>query len=158
MAKLVVFSLFGILGFHFISSIYSWYDQIFWLDIPMHLIGGMWVALLFIYLFEKNMHDLRRVHFLKALVLCLGFVALIGILWEFYEYLADVYIFKIHPLFEVTNPKNYPDTLTDIVNDLVGGFLSLSLVYALRRRESTQIQNSVNIAPVDKWGQQAPIK
>ena len=91
------------------------------------------MALLFVYLFEKNFLKLKDVHFLKALVLCLGFVALLGIFWEFYEYLADVYVYKVHSLFLVTNPKNYPDTLSDIVNDLIGGTLALSLVYISRK-------------------------
>ncbi len=133
MTKLIPLSLFGILFLHFLNSTYHWYDQIWWLDIPMHLIGGMWLALLFVYLFEKNFLKLKDVHFLKALVLCLGFVALLGIFWEFYEYLADVYVYKVHSLFLVTNPKNYPDTLSDIVNDLIGGTLALSLVYISRK-------------------------
>lgn len=145
MAKLVASSLFSILAVHFVSSTYYWYDKFPWLDIPMHLAGGMWVALLFAYLFEKNLFSLKQIHFLKALVLCLSFVALIGILWEFYEYLADVYIFKIHPLSLVTDPENYPDTLADIVNDLIGGFLSLSLIYISRKFFKGKTQNqSIN--------------
>ena len=146
MAKLTLFSLIGILSFHFLSSFYHWYDAVLWLDIPMHLIGGMWVALLFVYLFEKYLLKLEQVHFFKSLILTLGFVALIGILWEFYEYLSDVYIYKIHPLNLVFNPKNYPDTLSDIVNDLIGGTAVLSLIYLLRKSKKAFPENTVNQA------------
>ena len=145
MANLVTLSFFSILFVHSLNSAYRWYDKFLWLDIPMHLIGGMWVALLFVYLFERNLLKLQQVHFLKALVLCLGFVALTGIFWEFYEYLADVYVYKVHSLFLVTNPKNYPDTLSDIVNDLLGGSLALSLVYLARKK----IQKNKSKTPVN---------
>ncbi len=146
MAKLTLFSLIGILSFHFLGSFYHWYDAVLWLDIPMHLIGGMWVALLFVYLFEKYLLKLEQVHFFRSLILALGFVALIGILWEFYEYLSDVYIYKIHPLNLVFNPKNYPDTLSDIVNDLVGGTAVLSIIYLLRKSKKALPENTVNQA------------
>lgn len=144
MAKLVSFSLFGILIFHFLSSFYRWYDQIWWLDIPMHLIGGMWVALLFVYLFEKNVLKLEQIHFFKALILCLGFVALVGIFWEFYEYLSDVYIYNVHPLNLVFNPKNYPDTLSDLVNDFIGGIVALCSIYFIKKTKKALPKTTVN--------------
>ena len=122
MGKFILSSLIFILAFHFLAGFLSWYHAIWWLDIPMHLIGGAWVASLFFYLFNNCWKILPpKGRFFPTLILCLGFVALVGVLWEFYEYLADVFINKTHPFFIVNDTKLLFDTLKDILNDLIGG-------------------------------------
>lgn len=138
MGRLTLFSWFSIVAFHIVSMSFYWYDHFLWLDILMHLIGGAWVGLFFVFLFQKHLSNLSNIQFLPFLVLGLGFVALVGVLWEFYEYLSDVYIYKMHPLQLAPNPKNLPDTLADLVNDLIGGFLTISFFYF--KKTSTKLR------------------
>lgn len=103
----------------------------------MHLIGGVAAAALFFYFFsERNKIIEPDRNFLLNLIISLSFVALIGVLWEFYEYLADVYLFIKHPLYLVYDQTNLSDTMKDLFNDLLGG-LAFSLVF-LKATKSSQ--------------------
>lgn len=84
-----------------------------WLDIPMHLVGGMWVGLsaLAIYYFtsfvaEKS-HAISRV-----LWIAVSSALIIGIGWEAFEWGVD----------QMTGLKHVDviDTLSDIMNDVIG--------------------------------------
>ena len=62
-----------------------------------------------------------------ALVLTLGFVALIGVFWEFYEFLRDFYLLtggKIS-VFQ----SSFADTVKDLFFDLVGGTTAFAIFY-----------------------------
>jgi len=75
-----------------------WYlDRIDWfsyIDIPLHLIGGLVSSLCFL-LFLVVIHGndgLRRIPRWLRCVLVLGFTALVTIAWEFFEYFTDTYL------------------------------------------------------------------
>ncbi|KKS11650.1 MAG: hypothetical protein UU63_C0001G0031 [Candidatus Uhrbacteria bacterium GW2011_GWF2_41_430] len=53
----------------------------------------------------------------------LGFVSLIGILWELHEFVLDV-IFPV-VIDEFKRQPDIPDTMMDFTMDLIGGILSL---------------------------------
>lgn len=127
--RILLISVFIILAFNSLAMEAGWYHSIPWLDIPMHLIGGGWVCFLFIYLIEdwyKAEEIKNRV--LLYFLLVLGFTAFIGTLWEFYEFLRDIYYIRklgILILWSV------PDTLSDLLNNLIGAstvFLSYKLI------------------------------
>lgn len=124
MKRYVILLISLILIFHFFASIFNWYRSIPWLDIPMHLIGGVATAALFFYLFSEKYKiiDSNR-NFSLIIILSLSFLALIGVLWEFYEYLADVYLFAKHPLYLVYDRTNLPDLMKDLFDDLLGGLV-----------------------------------
>lgn len=146
MRKFIISSLLVILSFHFLAGFLRWYDIIWWLDIPMHLIGGAWVALFFIHFFYKTWRVIEsKINFLALLLLVLGFVALVGVLWEFYEYLSDVYLLKVHPLNFAPNPATLPDTMTDLLNDLIGGLaVSFILFPRIKKfKEAAKIQTKI---------------
>ncbi|MBI3588986.1 MAG: hypothetical protein HY093_01030 [Candidatus Liptonbacteria bacterium] len=129
MTRTTIVSFFIVLSIHAVALNQAWYDAFWWFDIPMHLIGGALVGLFFFTLFTKPLKNLfseRR--FFLLLILSIGFASLIGLLWEFYEYLKDVYVFKLHPLDFAPNPNTLPDTLDDLLNDLTGS-LTLSLLF-----------------------------
>ena len=131
----ILVSLVAILIVHVAGSVTAWYDTVWWLDVVMHIAGGAWVALVFTYL-SKNIWRILdfKNKFIFSLVLCLGFVTLVGVFWEFYEYLRDVYTFKLHPLNYAPNPLTLPDTLSDLLNDLIGGSLTFIVFYAFSHR------------------------
>ena len=121
---------------HILGSFKSWYWTYSWFDTPMHLAGGAWVALLFFYLFEEHFRvfDSKK-NFLFTITVALGFVALIGILWEFYEYFHDAFISRLPPNTPRPHPNLYIDTMKDFLNDLIGGTLAiLAWRFYIRKR------------------------
>lgn len=119
-SQIIIVSLILILAFHFFANLFNWYNAIWWLDVVMHLVGGGWVALTSTYILF-NGEKSRLLNHTQRIILIVGLVALVGVFWEFYEYLSDVYLLKVHPLTLAPNPSLLPDTLKDLFNDLVGG-------------------------------------
>lgn len=69
-------------------------DWLIYLDIPLHLIGGLVAALCFL-CFVAAIHrneGMRQIPRWLRCVLVLGFTALVTIAWEFFEYFADTYL------------------------------------------------------------------
>ena len=84
---------------------YSLYWRIWWLDIPMHLLGGLWAGIFSVWLIAR-----RDNH--PSLLWCLTFALFVGVAWEVFEYsegIAAAYHFS------------YPfDTAKDLAMDLLG--------------------------------------
>lgn len=88
-----------------------------------HFLGGALMAILFLNFFENHAEFYSfKFNWLAVLVLALGFVALAGLLWEFYEFGLDFFF----P--ELAAQPSLEDTMTDLFLDLVGG-LVLALFY-----------------------------
>ena len=136
-SKSVLIFLVVILLFHFIATFNYWYWAYLWLDMPMHFLGGFWVAMAFVYLIFNYQFpipsEFLKQNFLSFLIITLSFVALIGVLWEFYEFLSDFFL----------SSKNYTqifqqgaaDTMGDLFFDLLGGTV-LSLAFKLFSRKA----------------------
>ena len=113
-----------ILGTHGLATVRNWYVAYPWIDNPLHIAGGIFIGLLFYYLFFVRHRVFAMTSFLPVITLGLGFVALFGVLWEFYEFFLDVWFFHAHPLLGEPGYILF-DTLKDLMNDLIGGFLAL---------------------------------
>jgi hypothetical protein len=141
MKKFLIISLILIALIHIPGTIYKWYYKIWWLDILMHIFGGFWVGLLFLYIIEKN-YDLKNFLFntnkniVFLIILTLGFIALIGVLWEFYEFFMDVIILKKY-IYNAEPGYILFDTLKDLFNDLIGGLISLT-IYLKKSKNNLQ--------------------
>lgn len=119
--KFIISLLIFILGVHVVATVNYWYWTYQWFDIPMHFLGGFWVAAAFLYLNPKseiqNFKFFQLPDYLISFIAALSFVALIGVFWEFFEFFCDVFI----------SPKGYyfqvgaVDTLADLFFDLFGG-------------------------------------
>ncbi len=88
------------------------YYEIWWLDIPMHIMGGFGVASLALAL----IHYKKKPALLSYVLLTYLFVA---ISWELYELLSDV--------VRGSEWGGWPDTLSDIFNGGVGAFVAYFL-------------------------------
>ena len=92
----------------------------------MHFLGGFWIyisARTLIKYFNFNMigeHD-----GFYSFIIFIGFVALTGVLWEFFELVLDRYL--IHNGYSFL-PGVYEDTLSDLFFDLLGGTIAF-LIY-----------------------------
>jgi len=94
------------------------YDLYPWIDIPMHFLGGFSVAftgVLFLKFFdERNLLKIKN-PFIFIFVVA-SFVALVAVLWEFYEFFLQ-YIFGI--IYQLS----LEDTMLDLAMGLGGGIV-----------------------------------
>lgn len=122
--ELLVFSFLAIAIFHALALKNSWYWIFPWLDIPMHLFGGAWLALLFFFALDRmNVHitsDGKDAPFVSALC-TVGFVMLFGVMWEFAEFAYDIFLSKKDYLAVMQGGTG--NTMKDLFMSLLGGSL-----------------------------------
>lgn len=121
--KSVLIFLIVILLFHIIATLNSWYWTYLWLDVPMHFLGGFWVAmasviLIFNYHFPVSKEAVNQIFF-TFLIVILSLVALVGIFWEFYEFLNDMFLSSRN--YAQIFQQGAADTIGDLFFDLLGG-------------------------------------
>ena len=116
LAKRLIFLIFWILIVNFLANKFYWYFSIWYLDMIMHFLGGLWVGLVSIYLFSFNKN------FFWAFKI-LGIVFFIGLGWELFEIIVNDVITK--------NPLNFLDISSDIFFDLAGG--AMAILYFIKR-------------------------
>ncbi len=106
------------------------YYYVWWLDIPMHLIGGFWVGLSALAIYFSEKHSLPMSGSWRSLLMvALGATLIVGIGWEVYEWAVDWINGMPH--------LNIVDTLADIGNDLIGALLATVLF--MRKGYNTHI-------------------
>ena len=88
------------------------YYEIWWLDIPMHFLGGFGVATLAISYF----HYKKKSYSFIQIFMCYLCVAIV---WELYEI--------IHDMIRVTMWGGWEDTISDVINGGIGGTLAYLL-------------------------------
>jgi hypothetical protein len=129
--------LFLLMFFIFIANMlalkFYWYSLIWYFDVIMHTLGGFWVGMFFLYVFERNKKSFNNSSlFFKVLFATLA----VGILWEFYEFYIYQYISQI--------PFDYIDTSADIFFDLLGFWASyfyfIKFIVSPRRNRLQSIQ------------------
>ena len=123
LASLILF----IFVVNYVAVKFYWYSAIWWFDMPMHFLGGLWLGLAIIWLFSlKELSPPERpfgwAGFKLIFKIILG-VLFVGILWELFEIFINKSIAQ--------NPFNILDTVSDMCFDLVGG--SLSIIYFFKR-------------------------
>jgi hypothetical protein len=101
-----------------------------WIDIPMHFLGGVWVALLSVYVLlhtawgRGHLPQVAQRPFWIAVAGAL----VLGLLWEWYEIVFKFFNWGWFP-------DSYAlDTLLDVVMDVLGGVL-VGWGYMFARRE-----------------------
>ena len=90
---------------------FHWYSSIWYFDMPMHYMGGLWLGLVFILLFWNKAFDFNLI-----LKIILG-VLLISLGWEFFEITVNHLTIK--------DSFNVLDTVSDIFFDLAGGVCAI---------------------------------
>ena len=117
-AFILLFLIFILVNFAF-ALYFRLYYLFWWLDITHHFLGGFWLAFLLNFYLKKT--GFTVFNFQLLLLLFLGFVALVGVLWEFFEFGLNRYIVHIGFI-------NYEDTLLDLFFDLLGGAVGFILI------------------------------
>ena len=95
-----------------------WYYSLAWFDMAMHFLGGFWIGLFFLYIFNYFFHP--KPVFWKQFIGVLLFVFLFGVFYEIFEFFLDIIAREAWSL---------TDTSSDVFFDLFGG---VSAVYYCR--------------------------
>lgn len=115
-----------ILFLNTIASFFYWYSTIWWFDIPMHFLGGFFIALFSFWLFSTYLIEFFNQKSITNIVLSvLGIVFIVGLGWEVYEIMID---YMTGALGYV-----YLDGISDLFNDMAGG--CIGILYLLRSRK-----------------------
>ena len=110
---------------HFFGLYSGAYARLFWWDIIMHFLGGIWVGGMTLWLFLRSV---GRTGATVARAYCIGFAAAlaVGIAWEIFEVIAD-------PL--LSGEAGYVlDTTKDLFMDSAGGLAAGGLFLWLHKK------------------------
>lgn len=115
--KHLVFLMFFIFIADLLAKQFYWYFSIWYFDMFIHFLGGLWVGLFFIWFFSIKDLPILKLSLEKPDFKLIGktllFVLLFGILWELFEIYTHNYISH--------DPFSILDTVSDIFFDLAGG-------------------------------------
>jgi hypothetical protein len=90
---------------------FYWYSSIWYFDMPMHFLGGIWLGLISIYLFPLKNYSLKSIFKIFFIVL------LVGVAWEVFEILVN--------RLTIQDSFNTLDTISDICFDSAGGLFAI---------------------------------
>ncbi len=97
-----------------LANEFSWYWRIPWFDMPMHFLGGLWLGLVALWWYTR---DVVLTTF-RMFTISLLTVLVIGILWELFEFSMDTFII-------ISEQNSVFDTITDIIFDIIGGLVAV---------------------------------
>lgn len=116
---------------HVAAEYYAWYWTFRWFDIPMHILGGIWLGLATLWLCNQARYAWCKFlcivnrTFLTAIV---GGVC-VGLVWEIYEFCIWQYTGFAHS-------QDYAlDTVLDLVNVVVGAVIGAWAYQRLTREK-----------------------
>ncbi len=111
LASLVIF----ISLINFLAIKFHWYYSIWWFDMPMHFLGGMWVGLFHIwYLIHRELSA-------KEIGQVILGVFIVAFAWEAFEFILNAQTVK--------NAFDLRDTVSDLFFGLSGGFTAIFYVF-----------------------------
>jgi len=105
---------------------YNLFFLIWWFDIPLHFLGGVWACLFVRYVYVRCGLELQgNGNKIALFVFFVSSVMLIGVAWEFYEFIFDRYIYlagytRLAGVYENT----LKDLFFDFIGAVVGYFIS----------------------------------
>lgn len=119
---------------NFLATANGWYYSVRWLDVPMHITAGAWIALAFYHFVYSRKAAPETGSVPVCAVSIIGIVAIVGITWEIYEFIIDVYVLKKYPALGFPGYVHF-DTLKDLFDDLLGGALATVFLRAVTRKK-----------------------
>ena len=108
---------------NYIATKLYWYVSIWFFDMPMHFLGGLFLGLSIIWILSYKNLSLELS--LKLIFKILLGVLVIGVSWEIFEILFNNIIAQM--------PFNTLDTISDVFFDLAGGTFSIFYFLPLRQ-------------------------
>jgi hypothetical protein len=127
--RILAVLIFFLLFLQIAATYWHLFFYVWWLDIPMHVLGGLWVALFVLssyYMSSRVGEKITSPVFVFAVAVAATFV--IGLFWEIYEFAIE------HAVGDTGN--GLADTLKDLTNDLVGALFAASFFVRFRYNKS----------------------
>ena len=125
--KTAFYGILAVIVVHILSIIFNFYG--FWssFDIPMHFAGGFVIGMLGIAIHHAvtDKHHFKNLPAWYHYLFVLGFVILIGVAWEFHEYLIDNTIGLWYGWLP-TQPS-IGDTMLDLLLDGAGALVAVRI-------------------------------
>lgn len=119
-----------ILAIHVVALLSGWYEFHRWFDIPMHFAGGVAIGLLVLAGFEVCIDKLSFARTIRPFwqtviygLGVLGLVALVGVAWEWYEFIFDTIAVQLSANV-MPAQMGLGDTMADLFLDLSGGLVA----------------------------------
>lgn len=109
---------------HISGSIFGFYNDIWWYDIMMHMLGGIGIALS-AYWFLKTISKNKIDKNIGIKIIVLTIVA--GLLWEGIEAYYDI------ASAPFGSRAYYLDTFKDLIDDTIGGFIALFFINKIKK-------------------------
>ncbi|MCM2339052.1 MAG: hypothetical protein NDI62_01180 [Burkholderiales bacterium] len=109
--------IFSIFLMNYLALRFHWYFSIWYFDMLMHFLGGIWLGFISIYLF--NFDSGSKKSFFNIIVA----VFVVGVGWEIFEIVVNAYTTE--------NAFNFLDTISDLFFDTAGGVFAL--LYFLKK-------------------------
>ncbi len=126
-SKIIILFLLIIIAMHAVAIYFSLYWIVWWLDIVMHFLGGVWISFLAVWLFfSEKINLLNGLSAFYAMIIILGITALGAVLWEFFEFsFAKIIFGKIEDVIKLADPAQLgvADTMSDLFFGLLGGLV-----------------------------------
>ncbi len=127
---------------HITANTLGWYYAYTWIDIPMHILGGVFVAWVAI-AYHGRIRGYKDLSAVMQVLGVIAVVALVGVLWELWEAFLDAYriyaagaaLPDIVGAFQLAPYNDRWDTLFDLVNDIVGALATTAVWQALEKNK-----------------------
>ena len=103
----------GIFTINTLANVFFWYQSIWWLDLVMHFLGGLFVALLIVWVLYVIFKKLTPQFVFWYIVFG---VLIIALSWELFE-------FSIWTLFNLKEIINIQDSVTDVITGSLGSIV-----------------------------------
>lgn len=113
-----------------VGFVFRWNYSVWWYDLLLHFLGGMWVAIAANkFLRISTSLTFTRSNLVRPLLI-IALVALIGVTWEIYEFTIDEIFFEERALWRAQDGNT--DTMTDLMIDLLGGVVVTGYYWSYR--------------------------
>lgn len=122
----------SILILHLLAYQFYWYASMWWFDMLMHTLGGVFLGLIGGVLLSRYISSAHTATIFGTILL---FVFIVGFGWEVFEYVVQA-------LIKTTSIANIPDSISDLLCDLSGGVISIYFVLRAKKRYNTGNANS----------------
>lgn len=112
----------AIAAFHFFALWSFLYWKFLWLDTVMHFAGGAWAGGFFFWARRRfPAYFAEPARTAGTVLQALAMVALVGVVWEFYEFGMDLVLQRGVSTYELLGQQGVRDTMGDLFFDLLGG-------------------------------------
>lgn len=121
--------IFIIFAVNFIGSFFHWYTSIWFFDMIMHYLGGLWLGFMYVWLLYPEKFNV------KEFIIVISGILFIGVAWEVFEVVVNNNTLQ--------SDLDYADIFSDIFFDLAGGVTAF-VYFAKKALKSYNNSNEYN--------------